>query len=132
MILLREYEHDPWLAAKRLAPARRHIVELGVFAVPLEGAGNSWLHVGPRTALLRGRCRWLLSCLEQRDVEFHVEGARNHCVGLSGLDCFAGGATVRHLEFRCRAAPTVTTHRRAACACAPVLQFARFLEDQLE
>src|SRR5213080_4356480 len=132
MIPFREDKHDPGLAAKWLAPARGHIGQSGIFTVALEDAGDSRLHVSSRASLLRSRGRQLLSSLEQRDVEPHIEGGGKHRVSLNRLVGSARGAAVHQFELRCCPAAAMTTNLRTAGGRTPILQFARFLKDQLE
>ena len=132
MILFREHEHDPGLAAKWLAPAGRHIGQFGIFTVALEDAGDSRLHVRGRAPLLRRRGGQLLSSLEQRDVESHIEGGGKHRVGLNRLVGSARGAAGQQFELRCCPAAAMTTNLRTTGGRTPILQFARFFKDQLE
>src|SRR5207248_3653834 len=98
----------------------------------LEDAGNSRLHVSSRASLLRSRGRQLLSSLEQRDVEPHIEGGGKHRVGLNRLVGSARGAAGQQFELRCCPAAAMTTNLRTTGGRTPILQFARFFKDQLE
>ena len=120
MVPFRKHQHNPGLAVKWLAPACGNIGQFGIFTVPLENACDGRLHVRRRTALLRSRSRRLLSSLEQRDIESHIEGGGKHRVGLNWLGGVSGDATVRQLEVRFCPAAAMTANLRTTGGRAPI------------
>ena len=66
MIFFGEHQLHSRLATERLAPMRRHMGELRLFAVALENAGDRRLHVGRRSAFSGGRSRQRLAGLHER------------------------------------------------------------------
>ena len=130
MILFRKNQVHAGFITERLAPMCRHICQLCLFAITLEHAGHGGLHVRGRTKLFGGGCRERIAPLEQRHIETRIETIGNHRVGFSRLAGFANHAAVLQLEFPGRIAATAAEHR-ASRAGAPVLEFARWLKDQL-